>query len=293
MYASFNARAVGLSLSAAETLELAAGAGFGGVDLLVRDLVDTGEDVDWLRARMDDLGLRGGAFPNPVQWRRDAATFQRDLARLPRLAEAAARLGLQCTGTWVLPETPALTGAGADHAAVAQMHLERLGALGRTLEPFGIRLGLEVISVASFRTGCGVPFVTRMADLDPLLKPLLGEAPNVGIVLDGWHLYAAGESVEAGLSWGVEKVVWTHIADLPAEAPRDPLAMNDNIRGLPGENGAIDCTMLLQRLANAGYAGPVTPEPMPGCRTLLHLNPQAVVARVAQALRSVWPLPWR
>ena len=44
--------------------------------------------------------------------------------------------------------------------------------------------------------------------------------------------------------------------------------MNDNDRGLPGENGAIDCKALLQRLASAGYDGPVTAEPMPGCRTL-------------------------
>ena len=290
MYASFNARAVGLTLSATETIELAAQAGFAGVDLLVRDLLDAGEDPGVLRARMDDLGLRGGAFPNPVQWRQDAATFRQELARLPRLAEAAALLGLKRTSTWVLPETPAMAGPGGDHDAVLAMHLERLGALVRTLQPFGIRLGLEVIGVASFRTGRGLPFVTRLADLGQLLESVRAEAPNVGIVLDSWHLYAAGESVEAGLAWGVEQVVWTHVADLPAAAPRDPAAMNDNDRGLPGENGAIDCKALLQHLASAGYDGPVTAEPMPGCRTLAHRNqPAAVANQVAQALRSVWP----
>src|SRR4051812_29860497 len=105
MFASFNARAVGLKLSAAATLDLAAGAGFAGVDLLVRDLLEAGDDPRVLRARMDDLGLRGGAFPMPVHWCGDAATFARDLARLPRLAEAAAILGLSRTATWVLPET--------------------------------------------------------------------------------------------------------------------------------------------------------------------------------------------
>ena len=144
--------------------------------------------------------------------------------------------------------------------------------MARTLQPFGIRLGLEVIGVASFRTGRGLPFVTRLADLGQLLDSLRDEAPNVGIVLDSWHLYAAGESVEAGLAWGVEQVVWTHLADLPAAALRDPAAMNDNDRGLPGENGAIDCKALLQRLASAGYHGPVTAEPMPGCRTLARLK---------------------
>jgi sugar phosphate isomerase/epimerase len=244
---------------------------------------------------MDDRGLRGGAFPNPVQWRQDAATFRQDLSQLPRLAEAAAQLGLQSTATWVLPETPALTGPGADHAVVAEMHHERLGAMARTVHQFDIRLGLEVIGVASFRTGRGLPFITRLADLDQLLDSLRAESTNVGIVLDSWHLYAAGESVEAGLAWGIDQVVWIHLADLPAGALRDRAAMNDNDRGLPGENGAIDCKALLQHLASAGYHGPVTAEPMPGCRTLApRKQPQDVANQVAAALRSVWPStqPW-
>ena len=287
--------AVGLTLSAARTLELAVRAGFAGVDLLVRDLLDAGEDPRHLRARMDDLGLRGGAFPNPVQWRGDAATFARDLARLPRLAEAAAILGLGRTSTWVLPETPApdalASGPGGahEHEAVVRMHRERLGAMARVLDRFGIRLGLEVIGVASFRTGRGLPFVTRLAELGQALGSLWREAPNFGIVIDSWHLYAAGESVEAGLAWGIQQVVWIHVADLPAAASSDPAAMNDNHRGLPGENGAIDCKALLQRLSDAGYEGPVTAEPMPGCLTLANLNPDAVAAQVAAALRLVWP----
>jgi sugar phosphate isomerase/epimerase len=160
----------------------------------------------------------------------------------------------------------------------------------RALQPFHIRLGLEVIGVASFRTGRGLPFITRLAELGQLLASLRVEAPNVGIVLDSWHLYAAGEPVEAGLAWGVDPVVWIHLADLPAAAPRDPAAMNDNDRGLPGENGAIGCKALLERLASAGYDGPVTAEPMPGCRTLAPRNQSRVVAnQVATALRSVWP----
>ena len=63
------------------------------------------EAPELLRARMDGLGLRGGAFPLPVNWRGSAEEFERDLGRLPRHAEAAAALGLFRTGTWVMPET--------------------------------------------------------------------------------------------------------------------------------------------------------------------------------------------
>jgi sugar phosphate isomerase/epimerase len=294
MYASFNARAVGLTLPASTTIELAARAGFGGVDLMVRDLLDAGDDPGELRARMDDLGVRGGAFPMPVHWRGDAATFARDLEQLPRLAEAAAVLGLSRTATWVLPETPerpeAPAGRAAQHAAVVRLHRERLGAIARVLDRFGIRLGLEVIGVASFRTGRGLPFVARMADLDPVLGSLRDEAPNSGIVIDSWHLYAAGESVEVGLIWGLPRVVWVHVADLPATAPDDPSAMIDGDRGLPGENGAIDNRGLLQRLSGARYDGPVTAEPMPRCRTLWNREPEAIARMVAAAMHSVWPL---
>jgi sugar phosphate isomerase/epimerase len=293
MYASFNARMVGLTLSATATLELAADAGFDGVDLMVRDLVDAREDPRVLRTRMEHLGLRGGSFPMPVQWRGDAARFAHDLAGLPRLAEAAAILGLARTNTWVMPETcerPATPDGRATHlAAVVRWHIDRLGAMARLLDRFGIRLGLEVIGVESSREGHGLPFISRLADLDRILGTLRDEAPNSGILLDGWHLYAAGESVEAGLVWGMPRVVGVHVADLPAAALPDRTLMKDSDRGLPGENGAIDSKALLRRLKDSGYDGPVTAEPMPGCRSLAGLEPEVIVHRVAVAVRSVWP----
>jgi sugar phosphate isomerase/epimerase len=293
MYSSLNARAVGLNLTADATLELAARAGFAAVDLMVRDLLDAGDDPRRLRSRMDVFGLRGGSFPMPVHWRGDTARFSHDLSCLPRLANAAAELGLMRTTTWVMPETseqPATpSGRAAHHAEVVRLHVERLGAIARELDRFGIRLGLEVIGVASSRTGRGLPFVHRLADLDRVLGRVRGEAPNFGILLDGWHLYAAGESVEAGLVWGLQGVVGVHVADLPASALRDRAAMIDDDRGLPGENGGIDSKTLLQRLGAAGYDGPVAAEPMPRGRILAGLEPEAIAHRVAAALRLVWP----
>ncbi|MGE3822062.1 MAG: sugar phosphate isomerase/epimerase, partial [Isosphaeraceae bacterium] len=90
MYSCLNSRALGLSLSAEDAIALAARAGFGGVDFMVRDLVDARDDPRALRDRLDDQGLRGGAFPLPVDWRGGGEAFARDLAKLPRLAEAAA-----------------------------------------------------------------------------------------------------------------------------------------------------------------------------------------------------------
>jgi len=289
MFSSFNARAVGLpGLSAEETVDLAAGAGFEGVDLLVRDLVLSGVDPRTIRARMDDLGLKGGAFPFPMNWREDETTFRQDLEGLKPVLEAASVLGLSTTGTWVMPELPV---PGADRGEVAALHIRRLGTLARLLDSHGIKLGLEVIGVESFRTGREEPFVARLADLDKELGPIWAESPNLGILLDAFHLYAADEPIEAGLSWGVDRIYWVHVADLPPGGPVDRAKIVDANRGLPGKNGTIDVRGFLARLAREGYDGPVTVEPLANCRGLAGLNPRAVAERVKRSLDSVWPRP--
>jgi sugar phosphate isomerase/epimerase len=295
MFTSFNARALGLDLSAEETLRIASDAGFDGVDLLVRDLVERGDVPATVRSRMDDLGLRGGAWPLPVNWRGDAGRFESDLARLPKLAEAARLLGLLRTGTWVMPESPDRPegddreAIAAHRASLAALHVERLGAIARILAKHEGRLGLEVIGVETSRTGRGVPFVHRLSDLDRLLGDLWEESPNIGILLDGFHLYAAGETIEAGLAWGIERVVWVHVADLPGSTLPDRAQIVDAERGLPGENGAVDSRGLLERLDDLGYDGPVTAEPLAACRTLAGLRHRDKAHAVAAALRSAWP----
>ena len=288
MFASFSARAVGLmGLSAEETVDLAAGAGFAGVDLLVRDLVRDGVDPAALRSRMDDLGLRGGAFPCPVYWRAgDDAAFRRDLDGLGPVLDAAATLGLTRTGTWVLPAMPDWS---SDRAEVADWHLRRLGALARRLGAHGIQLGLEVIGVESSRPSGAEPFVARLGDLDEALGAIWVEAPNLGLLLDAFHLFAAGESIETGLARGVDRIAWAHVADLPPEARADRARIIDAERGLPGENGAVNARAFLARLAVEGFEGPVTAEPLARCRSLAGLDPAGVAARVKASLDQSWP----
>jgi sugar phosphate isomerase/epimerase len=292
MFSSFNARAAGLALAANETIELAASAGFEGVDLLVRDLLAAGERPALLRDRMDELGLVGGAFPMPVSWRGDEATYRRDLEQLPRLLEASAELGLIRTATWVLPEIPETFAAlGEDHARAATVafHLDRLGPIAEALGRRGMRLGLEAIGVERFRTGRTPPFLTRLGDLGPVLNPLAAAHPGVGLLLDTFHLYASREALNAALARGAGAVAWVHVADLPAGAPADPAQMEDAERGLPGEHGAIDNRAILRTLRDRGYDGPVTAEPLARCRSLAGLDAAATAEAVARALRSVWP----
>lgn len=295
MYGCWNARAVGLDQSAKEAISTAARAGFDGVDLLVRDIVESGEDVHDLRLRMDDLGLRGGAWPLPVNWRSDAETFEADLRRLPSRAATAARLGLLRTGTWVPTESePVADETLRDDAARERIveretarQIDRLDRIARILADHGSQLGLEIIGPRSERTGRGVPLVGSYVELARRFTALRRARPNVGVLVDVFHLFAAaGEDLEDALAWGPSSVVWAHLAD-PAHGDRQTL--RDVERALPGEFPSSRCGPILAALARRGYEGPVTVEPLGRCRSLDGLEPLQRAFKVREALRRVWP----
>lgn len=283
MFPSFNALALGLDMEIDEVLGLAHRAGFDGVDLPLRDLLDARTDLVELRQRMDDMGLRAGAFPFPVSWRQDETTYREGLRRLPVFAAAAAQLGLCRTGTWVLPATK------NDLKATADWHRDRLGTMARVLADQGISIGIEAIGPRSARAGLGQPFVTRLADIEARLGPLWRDHTNLGLLVDAFHLFAADEPIQVALKWGVGRVVWCHVADLPADATGDRDAIQDDDRGLPGERGRIDCASLLAELEQAGYGGPVTIETRSVSRALRHLGPEGITSAAAAALRRIWP----
>jgi sugar phosphate isomerase/epimerase len=277
-------------LPAQEAIEIAAEVGFAGVDLQVLDLIQSGTDPAALRLRMNDLGLRGGAWPLPVTWRGAEAQFQADLKRLPGLARAAANLGLFRTGTWVMPQTIAAAEPGSNHnelrSATCALHLKRLGKIAGILADWGSRLGLEIMGPVTARSGPGVPFVSRYAELKQWFGELRSEHPNVGVLIDSFHLFAAGETTAAGLVWEDEAVVWVHLAD---SARPDATSVLDWERELPGSTGLGDSQGLLKLLSERQYDGPVSVEPLNQCRSILGLDAREVARHVLAALQRVWP----
>ena len=81
---------------------------------------------------------------------------------------------------------------------------------------------------------------------------------NAGLLLDSWHWYTSGGTVDDLRKLKNQDVVYVHINDAPDKPVGEQI---DNQRRLPGETGVIDLVSFLGALKNIGYDGPVTPEP--------------------------------
>ncbi len=311
MRPSLYPRSLGINIPAPEQINLAAHAGFSSIDLAVRDLLDAGHSPKILRRQLDDLGLKGGAFPLPVDWRSFNPTrLQADLHALPQMADAARTLGLSAASTWVLPAYSPTTRELAAHNPasshtpprhldpdrILSLHFHSLAPIVKVLHSYGLRLAIEAIGVHTFRAPLGSPFIHRLNDprLDWLLNALNESVDAkyfaaVGLLCDTFHLHASDETIEDALRHGPDAIAWVHLADLPIDFHGLRNAIDDNDRALPRPNGQIPNTTNLARLEKAGYTGPITPEPLPPCRELLGLSPLEKARQVRASLQSVWP----
>jgi len=108
-------------------------------------------------------------------------------------------------------------------------------------------------------------------------------ASNAGLVLDTWHWYLGGGTIEQ--IRGLEgKIVAVYLADCDpnvtaANAP-------DSSRRLPGKTGVIDCPAILTALAEMGYDGPVTPAPYKS--NLVGQSRDSIVKAASAALDACW-----
>jgi sugar phosphate isomerase/epimerase len=155
------------------------------------------------------------------------------------------------SATWVLPMS--------DERELddnIRFHIDRFQPIARILADHDIRLGLEFIGPKTLRDTKRHPFIWRMFDMLALGRKI---GPNVGLLLDVWHLYTSHGTLEDMEKLKSEDVVYVHVNDAPRGIAIDEQL--DNIRDLPGATGVIDIAGFLRTLKEIGYDGPVTPEP--------------------------------
>jgi sugar phosphate isomerase/epimerase len=197
--------------------------------------------------------LKAAGFNLPVEFRKDAQTFENDLVSLKEYAAYAAAIGAKRCVTWILPIHETL-----DYAANFEMHTARLRKVAEILNEYGILLGLEFIGPPSIRKNAPHIFIYRLQEMLALCEAI--GTGNCGVLADLWHWDLAGQKrADFNLFSNPDQIVLVHINDAPAGIPPDE--QKDSIRCLPGETGVLKAADFFDGLRSVGYAGPVMAEP--------------------------------
>lgn len=272
--------AIGVGAPFPEVLELAIANGYESIapdSGYLAKLSD--DDLAKLKSRMSEGKIAFGAAGLPVDFRGDEAPFREGMKSLAAFAAPLRRAGVTRVGTWLRPCHPALT-----YRANFDQHARRLREVATVLGDHGLRFGLEYVGPKTSWTAERHPFVHSMAEGKELIAAI--GKPNVGFVLDSWHWYTAGESVDDILALTNADVVACDLNDAPAGIPVDQ--QQDLTRDLPAATGVIDLKAFLGALVQIGYDGPVRAEPFKA--SLNKLPKEESIATAAAAMKKAFAL---
>jgi len=265
---------IGVSVkSQQELIDLAQRHRFEAVEPRVEELAAMSADqTAALTADLKTRRLAWAAASLPLDFRKDDATFRDGLGKLPRLAAGLQRAGVGRVGTWLSPSHPELT-----YRANFQQHATRLREVARILKDHGLRLGLEYVGTQLLLVGRRYPFLHTMAEARELIAEI--GTGNVGLVLDTWHWWTAGDTANDILALTNPDVVSVDLNDAPAGIAKEQ--QKDNARELPAATGIIDVAAFLTALHQIGYNGPVRAEPFNSVLNALDNEPACAAASAA------------
>ncbi len=270
--------AIGVSADQREALAFAKKHGFESVAPDAGFLGKLSEtELAALRADMQAARVGFGAAGLPVDFRGDETKFRADLAALAPFVRALARAAVTRVGTWVSPGHGTLT-----YRANFAQHAARLREVARVLGDGGLRLGLEYVGPKTSWSRARFPFIHTLVEMRELIAEIGRD--NVGLVLDSWHWYTAGETKADLLALKCAEVVAVDLNDAPAGIAVD--AQVDSRRELPAATGVIDVGAFLAALQSIGYDGPVRAEPFNA--ELRKLPADEAVAATARAMQKAF-----
>lgn len=282
MFTTLGPEAIGIrGLTLPEAIALARRTGFAGVTFSIREAAQFADEhgEDRLRDLFAAAGVRPASWGLPVDWRNDAR-WEAGLRELPRFAALGRALDCPRALTFMPP--------GSDERPYAEnfaWHVARLRPIAEALAAAGCRLGIEFVGPQTFRTPYTHEFIYTARGTMELARAI--GTGNVGLLLDAWHLYTAGETVAALDGLTADEIVAVHVNDAPAGIP---LAEQiDSVRALPLETGVIPLAAFMQTLRGLDYPGPVMPEPFSQrLNDLAARDPDAAAREAAASLAALW-----
>lgn len=267
---------IGVNSGQLQTIELATEYGFESVEPVGWFLADQSKtELKTLKSMLGEHHLAWGAAGLSVDFRKDEATFAKELGELPKIAKGLSAAGVQRVGTWIMPCHDTLT-----YRENFDQHATRLRSVAKILKDFGLRLGLEYVGPRTLWSSKRYPFLHSMNETKELISAI--GTGNVGFVLDSWHWYTAEETLADLQSITAEQIVAVDLNDAPKGLHvRDQI---DNKRELPAATGVIDIQTFLQALVDLDYDGPVRAEPFN--QPLNKMDNEPAVEATANAIRK-------
>jgi sugar phosphate isomerase/epimerase len=248
MYISLHSSLVAGKVQWPESARLAAKVGFGGTDINLSAAMQEG--LEATRALLAELKLRPANFVLPLQVARDEETFQKGIEELEDQVRFAVAIGCPRMVYTAWGSPPATT----TKEAFRKTLVGRFQAAGKSLARYNVRCGLEFMGSLQSRS--------RLPSFLCLMNEMLDFAhdcgPNYGVLLDSWHWYHAGATIEDIHKAGKARIVSVHVSDAARMPPED---VRDNARLMPGE-GVIDLVGFFKALKDVGYEDGVSPEPL-------------------------------
>ncbi|KZB66538.1 3-keto-5-aminohexanoate cleavage protein [Thalassospira lucentensis] len=232
---------VSLSGDLQEKLDAIAAAGFDGVEIFENDLLTFDGSPEDVGKTIRDLGLKLVTFqpfrdfegmPEPQRTR----AFERAERKFDLMEELGTDLLMVCSNV-----SPHSLG-GLDRAA------KDLAELGDRAAKRGLRIAFEALSwgkhISDYRDSWEV---VRRAN-----------HPNVGLVLDTFHIMARKVPLDAIASIPGDRIFLVQVADAPI-LEMDPLSWSRHFRCFPGQ-GDFPLDEFMRNLAQTGYDGPLSLE---------------------------------
>lgn len=237
----FQIATVSLSGKLSDKLEVAAAAGFDGVEIFENDLVASDLQPEEIRKRVQDLGLTAEMyqpFRDLEGW--TGVDRERAFDRVQRKFDLMDRLGcdlmLLCSNAQ--PES------SAEDAHI----IEDLQRLGEIAQARGIRIAYEGLAWA--------PHVNDHRHAWRIVQGV-GHAA-IGLALDSFHSLARGIPSSSILDIAGDKIFFVQLADAP-RMQLDYLSWSRHYRNMPGQ-GALPLVDYVAALISVGYAGPLSLE---------------------------------
>lgn len=204
-----------------------------------------------VNGKLSAAGIKPGAWGVSFNWRGSVEEHLAGLEKFRAQAELMAKVGAKDCATWILPGSNEM-----NFDAFSEFHIERLTPVAAILRDNGMSFGMEFIGPKTLRDSFRFPWIYTMNEMLRFGSEI---GPNVGILLDLWHLHTSGGTPEQISQVDPKRISLVHINDAPIGVSVDE--MLDNKRAFPGSTGVLPLKEFMQALRGIDYQGTVEAEP--------------------------------